>query len=502
MVGRRRRRGNERERQTTVGPFQLPTARLNLLTANQVQQIHEASLAILAHTGVVFDSPSALAHFRQAGARLEGQRVFLDRTLIEAALAAAPPSYTLHARNPAYTITIDRDHCAVMPGGGPPYVLDLDGRRRPGTLADVENFARLSAHAPNIHVMTRKPVEAQDLDPAVRHLACWRAILTLTDKPVQSGFPGGQAEAEDALQMLALVNGGEAALVDRPLAHCSVNANSPLRFDRAMLESLITFAGYGQPVLVSSFVMAGVTGPATLAGTVAQHNAEVLAGLVLTQLVRPGTPFLYGTATSNADLRNAAPAIGSPESALSIAACAQLARFYGLPCRGGGALTDAPQPDAQSHYERTFTLLTSFLSGINYLMHGLGILESYLTISYTQFALDLELLSMVRHFLQPLEVSDDTLALETIAAVGPGGHFLDAEHTLQRFRSVHFLPHISLRQPFEQWLAEGGTDPLTRANQRCRDLLADYQKPAIASDIEAALDDFVRQRTVAILSAA
>ena len=472
----------------------LPRSPFKLLSEGQIEQLHEASLNILSRTGVIIDEPQALNYFRQAGARVEGNRVTIERDLIESCLASVPAQYTLKARNPDRSVSIGGDTCAVMPGGGPPYVRDLDGQRRPGTLADVENFARLSAMSPEVQVMARKAVEAQDIPSSIRHLVCWEAVLTLSDKPGQSGFPGGLAEAEDVLQMLALAFGGEGAINGTPVAHCSVNVNSPLRYDRPMLESLILFARYGQPVLISSFVMAGVTGPTTLAGTLAQHNAEVLAGLVLSQLVRPGTPVLYGTASSNIDMRNAAPAIGSPESAISIAVCAQLARFYGIPSRGGGALTDSPLPDAQSNYERAFTILTSILSGINFLMHGLGVLESYLTLSYEQFVIDLDLLGMVRHMVRPPLISAETLALETIDQVGPGGFFLDAEHTLRHYRQDHFLPRISLRQPYGQWISEGAQDAVERANRRCQEMLESYQKPPIDLEVEGKLRDFVLSR--------
>lgn len=498
--GRRRGPANSTEFPSQLIP--LPRSPFTLFSEGQVEQLHEASLHILSQTGVVFDEPQALAYLRQAGARVKEKRVTLSQDLIESCLATVPAEYKLQARNPDRSVPIGGDWCSVMPGGGPPYVHDLDGRRRPGTLDDVKRFARLSAMSPEVHIMARKAVEAQDVPPPVRHLHCWEAILTLSDKPGQSGFPGGKAEAEDVLQMLALVFGGEKMINGVPVAHCSVNVNSPLHYDRSMLESLILFARYGQPVLISSFVMAGVTGPATLAGALAQHNAEVLAGLVLTQLVRPGTPVLYGTASSNIDMRNAAPAIGSPESLTTIVACAQLARHYGIPSRGGGALTDSPVPDAQSNYERALTMLTSILSGINYLMHGLGILESYLALSYEQFVIDLELLRMISHMVQPPEISAETLALETIDRIGPGGFFLDAEHTLRHYRQAHFLPQIGLRKSYEQWLSEGAQDAVARANQRCREMLASYQKPPIDSEVEGKLRDFVLRRQAEIMDAA
>ena len=500
-----RRRRKNTARHTSL-PVTLPSQslrlnlpRLNFLADSQVEQIHEAALTILSETGIQFNNEAAVTYFRQAGARIEENRVYLRRDLIEHCLDTAPTQYTLKARNPKNSVTIGGNQCAVMPGGGPAYVRDLAGVRRPGTLADVENFARLSAMSPEVHVIARKAVEAQDVPVALRHLECWRAGLILADKPIQSGFVGGQAEAEDALQMLALAFGEEAAIDGTPVAHCSVNANSPLLYDAPMLESLLAFARYGQPILISPFVMAGVTGPTTLAGTLAQHNAEVLAGIALTQLIRPGTPVLYGTASSNVDMRNANPAIGSPESALSIAVCTQLARYYNLPCRGGGALTDSPLPDAQSNYERMFTLLMSILSGVNFLMQGVGILESYLTISYEQFVIDLELLAMIRHLMEPFEISAETLALDTIKAVGPGGHYLEAPHTIRHYRQAHFLPQISLRQPYEQWEAEGAKDAVQRANERCREMLAGYIQPPLDIAKADALHNFVEKRRSQLL---
>jgi trimethylamine--corrinoid protein Co-methyltransferase len=469
-------------------------APLNLLSDAQVEQIHAAALRILAHTGLAFTSDEALGYFRSAGARVDGNRVYLERGLVEQAVANAPAEYTLHARNPANNVTIGGRVCAAMPSGGAPYVRDLVGTRRPGTLADVEAITRLSAMAPEVQIVARKPVEAQDVPVPVRHLECWRAALLLADKPVSSGFVGGRAEAEDALQMLAALFGGESALDGHPVAQCNINVNSPLLYDRAMVEGLIAFARWGQPVVVTPFVMAGVMGPATLAGALAQHNAEVLGGVVLAQLVRPGTPVVYGTATSNVDLRSGAPAIGSPESAISVAVCAQMARHYGLPCRGGGALTDSPLPDAQSNYERMLLLMTSVLSGVHFMMQALGVLESYLTFSYEQFVIDLELLAMLRRLVQPLEVSDETLALDTIEAVGPGGFFLDASHTLRHMREAHYLPSVSQRLPYEQWLADGAPDTARRANQRCQALLERYVPPPVDAAAAGRLDDFVERR--------
>ncbi len=500
--GRRERMQREREDLEDASrsvPITVSIRKLDLLDADKIERIHEASLQILKRTGVEFHSEEAIGIFRQAGARIEGDRVFIEEDLVLHALSSAPAAYTLRARSPRNSVTIGGDYCAVMPGGGPPFVRDLQGTRRAGTLEDVERITRICCLSPEIHVVGRKPVEAQDVPVMARHLHCWRAILTLADKPVQSGFVNGREESMDALRMLAIVFGGENELRKGPVAHCSVNVNSPLVYDTAMVESLLAFARHGQVNLISPFVMAGVSGPTTLAGALALQNAEVLAGIVLTQLVKPGVPVLYGTASSNLDMRTGAPAIGSPESAICIAACAQLARRYNLPCRGGGALTDSPVPDPQSNYERMFTLLTSVLCGVNYLMHGAGILESYLTMSYEQLMLDLDQIAMVRSLVKGIDVSDDSLALETIHHVGPGGMFLDADHTLEHYKAAFFSPRIGIRQSFEKWQSEGAHDALARARTQCEAMLEGYQEPALESSRRGELEEFIQRRSDELL---
>lgn len=504
--GRRggRKKRAERERAAESGasrsiPIVVRSGRLDILKTADVRRIHDASLEILQRTGVEFRSDEAVGHFRSAGAKVDGQRVFIDSALLEHALRTAPREYTLRARNGENDVRIGKGRCAVMPGGGPAFVRDLDGTRRAGRLADVEQCFRLCAMSPEIHVVGRKPVEAQDIPPEVRHLHCWRAALALADKPVQSGFVNGLAEATDALEMLSLVFGGEEALRNSPSSHCSVNVNSPLVYDSPMVESLMAFAAFGQANVISPFVMAGVSGPTTIAGALAQQNAEVLAGVVLTQLVNPGAPVVYGTATSNLDMRTGAPAIGSPESAICIAACAQLARRYGLPCRGGGALTDSPVPDAQSNYERMFTLLVSVLSGINYMMHGAGILESYLTFSFEQFMLDLDQIAMVRSLVAGIDVDDDSLALDTINEVGPGGFFLDAGHTMRHYRDAFFIPRTGVRESFEQWQAGGGKDAVARGRDRCREMLEAWSISELDGAVLGQLDDFVDKRSRELL---
>ena len=500
-----RRRGGRGGRRTRDAAASEPTAsrpadsnRLQptrVLSDADLERIHQAALGILERSGIVFASDLALSHFRHSGARIDDHCVFLDRDTVESALDTAPSEYTLHGRGTHRSVHIGGTHWATMPGGSPAFIRTLDGIRRPGRLEDLKVLTRLANGAPGIHVLARKAIEPQDVDVPIRHLEAWRVVLSEGDKPVQSGFIGGAAEAEDALEMLAICHGGASQLQGRPVAQCSINVNSPRLYDQAMVESLITFANAGQAGLITPFVMAGVTGPITLAGALAQQHAEILAGVVLTQLVRPGAPVLYGAATSNVDMRSGAPATGSPEGALCIIASAQLARRVGLPVRAGGALTDSPVPDAQSQYERMFTLTVSALAGVNYVMHAAGILESYLTTSLEQFVLDLDMLDMVTNLMRGIPVDDATLALDTIHDVAAGGMFLDSTHTLERFHDIFFEPGIGRRQGFEQWQAAGSRDASERARDRMQELLDASTTTPMPADTAARLDDFVERRS-------
>lgn len=472
-----------------------PYGKLTILSASDIDLLHKKSLEILSRTGVVFNNEEAIFWFRKAGVKIQEKRVYLEEEHIDEALSQTPSIYTLKASDSRKDVPIGKDYIAVMSAGGPAFIFDLNRKRRPGTHKDLVDLVKLMQMQDRINVIGRKVVDATDLSPTTRHLDCWRTCLTFSDKPIQSGFVGGQAEAEDVLQMLAIVFGGEDNVQDIPRAQTNVNVNSPLFYDEAMLEALITFSKWGQPVQISPFVMAGISGSATMAGSLVQHNAEVLAGIVLTQLINPGTPVLYGSATSNVDLKTGAPATASPESASSVTALAQLARHYGLPSRAGGALSDSPIPDQQAAFERMMSLMTSVFSGVNFIMHGAGVIESYLTVSPAQFIMDVEMLEMLSKFLEPIEISEDTVPLDVIDEVGPGGIFLSTAHTLERFRNVHFLPEIAIRRGFEQWEADGSIDILTRAEDRCRQVLESYVAPEFSSDIIGQLDNFVEKRT-------
>jgi trimethylamine--corrinoid protein Co-methyltransferase len=336
-------------------------------------------------------------------------------------------------------------------------------------------------------------VEPQDLPVPTRHLDQVYSQFTLSDKALIS--PARSREtALDCVEMAAIVFGGPDEMQQQPVQLGIINVNSPLRYDSSMLGGLITYARYGQPVVITPFILAGAMSPITMAAALAQQNAEALAGVALTQLVNPGWPVIYGGFTTNIDMQTGSPAFGGPEGALALFAGAQLARFYGLPYRGSGSLNNSKIPDAQASYETQMTLWPAIMAHTNLIHHSAGWLEAGLVFSFEKFMLDLEGLLMMYRLLDGIEVTEETLALDWVAEVGPGGHHLGTAHTMARFRSEFHLPLISDRQNYEAWVEQGSLDAGQRAHRLWKELLASYEPPPIDPAVEDALRDYVARR--------
>jgi trimethylamine--corrinoid protein Co-methyltransferase len=309
-------------------------------------------------------------------------------------------------------------------------------------------------------------------------------------KPFMGSAMGAQA-ARDSIQMASILFGSHDQLADKPRMISIMGSLTPLKYDERMLGAMMEYARAGQPQLVGALVIAGATGPVTLAGTLALQNAEILAGIVLTQLVREGTPVVFSGSSSNAEMRSGALSIGSPEMAINASATAQMARYYKLPVRGGGAVSDAKVPDAQAAYESMMSLLMAQVSGVNFVLHSAGILESYSCMSYEKFVIDDEMCGMVKRIKKDYAVTADTLALDVIEKVGPGGHFLDKDHTFDHFREEFFRPLLSNRAKFDGWQAGGSTPVSDTANKKYKKILAEHKTPGLAADTERDLQRFI-----------
>lgn len=472
-----------------------PYAPLEVMSPAQLEQIHQASMHILENIGLEFLDDEAFACWQRTGAKTDPatRRVQPDRGLVLDLVAQAPAQFTLQARNPQHTVTIGGNHINFCTVGAVPYYSDLDRGRRPGTLADFQRLVKLAQMCGPIHLVEGLLIEPQDIPVKQRHLEKGLAVLTYSDKAMTTAAHG-RTVATDYVQMAAIVFGGLEAIRRQPAFISNVNVNSPLRYDERMLGALIVYARHGQPCIITPFILAGAMGPSTLAGAIAQQNAEALAGIALTQLINPGVPVIYGGFTTNIEMQSGSPAFGTPESALALLCGAQLARRYGLPYRGSGSLNTSKLPDAQAAAETQMSLWPAVMAHANLILHSAGWLESGLVCSLEKFILDVEGLAMMHTFLGGLEVNEDTLALDMIAAVGPGGHHLGTPHTLAHFRTAFYQPIVADRLAYESWQEAGSWDAAKRANQVAKQLLKLYELPSLDTAVAEALQAYVQQR--------
>jgi len=492
---RRARRAKPTLEQLPWQSLQNNYPKTELLNATSLDAIHEASLRILEETGVAVLSDQAAELYRAAGATPchDGKRWSLPRKLILEAIASAPSEFTLHARNPEHNLQMGANHLNFCSVASAPNASDMDNGRRTGNQTDFRNLVRLSQFFNVVHLTGGYPVEPTDIHPSVRHLECLRDLATLTDK-IFHCYSLGRQRNLDAIEIARLARGiSHEQLLEEPSLYTIINVNSPLTLDTPMLEGLIAMAEHKQVVVVTPFTLAGAMAPVSIAGALAQQNAEALAGIALTQLVNPGAPVMYGGFTSNVDMRSGAPAFGTPEYMKAAQISGQLARRYGLPFRSSN-VNAANTVDAQAAYESVFALWGAVGGGCNMLMHGAGWLEGGLCASFEKFVLDCDLLQMVAKYLEPLEVNDAELALDAIADVGPGGHFFGTQHTQDRFENAFYAPMISDWRNHESWAESGAPDAMSKANRVWKRALKAYEEPAMPSEHRAALDAFVDAR--------
>ncbi|MBI2780906.1 MAG: trimethylamine methyltransferase family protein [Chloroflexi bacterium] len=486
-----------------------PFTPLEILSADQVEAIHGAALTILRDIGVQVLGAGALDRFeaarahveREGGARGPAGQVRLDPAQVEELVSRAPSRFQLHARNPERGLVFGDRHLVIGAVGGPAFVTDLDRGRRAGNAADFDAYVRVIGSLDIIHQEGGGPLEPTDLPVETRHLDMYRTLATLLDKSWQC-LAFGRTVVEDAADVACITRGIDRdTLVREPSLMTIVNSNSPLRLDGPMSDGLIAMATLGQPVVATPFTLAGAMTPVTLAGALAQQHAEALFMVALAQLVRPGTPMVYGGFTSNVDMRTGSPAFGTPEYVKAAIATGQLARRVGLPHRSSN-VTGAAVMDAQAAYESEMSIWGSVMGGASLLYQGAGWLEGGLTASFEKLILDAELLQQIAEVLTPIVVSDAELGLDAIAEVGPGGHFFGTAHTLARFETAFYQPMLSDWRNFETWQEDGARTATERANGIWKQLLAEYEPPPLDSGRAEALDAFVDRRKREITASA
>lgn len=472
--------------------------RYEYMPTEGIETIHATSMRILEEFGIAFNHDEAVDILERAGCdvdrdALPAPLVKFPRELVMAQIGRAPSSFTLYARNPANDVTIGGNHMVMAPVYGPPNVMDLDRGRREATIEDYRNFCKLAQVVPDLHNAGGTIVEPNDEPQETRHLDMLEALLTLTDKTFMGNVVSAE-NANDSVELAALVFGGREALAARPVMISLINVNSPRLYDTRMLDALVTYARARQPVIVTPFILAGAMSPVAVGGTLVQQNAEALAGITLTQLINPGTPVVYGSFLSNSDMQSGSPAFGTPESAAALLVSAQLARKYNLPFRGGGGLSSSKVPDGQAMWEATMTLWPTFLACTHFVLHAAGWLEAGLVSSYEKFVLDVELLRMMQVFIGGIALDEEGLALDAFEEIGPGGYFFGAAHTMRHFRDAFYRPLVADVQNYIRWEQKGSQTADVRANRVWKKWLADYQRPALDPAIAESIRNYVQRR--------
>ncbi|MBO0845864.1 MAG: trimethylamine methyltransferase family protein [Nocardioides sp.] len=466
--------------------------RYEVLSEDAMATLDAGWRRLVTEVGVEFMDDRALGLFRQAGQKVEDNTVFFDPDFVLEQVAKAPREFDVQARNHDNDVHIGGDSMAFGAVYGPPFVRE-GAVRRDATMADFENFARLSQSYAVLDSAGGVVCEPNDTPLDSRHLDMTFALQTLTDKIYMGNVVSG-VNAADTIAMSSILFGGREVIEQTPATISLINCNSPLRWDSRMLEAQFEYSEANQAVVLTPFILMGAMSPVTVPAALVQQMAEALTGITLSQLIRPGSPVIFGSFLSNIDMQSGSPTFGTPESGIGLLCTGQIARHFGLPFRTGGGLTSSQVPDAQGGYEALMTLLPTFLAGTNWVMHAAGWLEGGLVAGYEKFIVDIELVQMLQHEFTPLEIDEASLAYDAHVEVGHGGHFLGAMHTLERFRDCFYRPFLSSSENFERWSRNGGLDTAARASTVYRQVLTDYEAPPLDDAIRDELADYVSRR--------
>jgi trimethylamine--corrinoid protein Co-methyltransferase len=466
--------------------------RYEILSQDALATLDRGWRRIVSEIGIEFVKPEALELFRRAGQDVEGDNVKLDPEFVLEQVAKAPREFDVRARNPARSVHIGGDHMAFGGVYGPPFVLEGDMRRE-ATMDDFRRFTMLAQSFDELDSAGGVICEPNDTPLDSRHLDMIFALQTLTDKLYMGNVVSGP-NAADSLRMSEILFGGREVLERTPVMISLINCNSPLRWDERMLDAQFEYCAANQPVVLTPFLLMGAMSPVSIPATLAQQMAESLAGIALAQLIRPGCPVIMGSFLSNIDMQSGSPCFGTPESAIGLLCTGQIARRLGLPWRSGGGFTSSQSCDAQAAYEAMMTMLPTFLAGTNWVMHAAGWLEGGLVSCFEKFVVDIEILRMLQEEFTPLEIDDASLAFDAHLEVGHGGHFLGAQHTMERFRTCFYRPLLSSSQNYERWKRNGGLDATARAGEIYRATLDAYEQPPLDDAIRAELEEYVVRR--------
>ena len=464
-----------------------------ILNDEALEIIEYNAETVLEEVGVNFvDNPGALDLWRGAGATVVGERVRIPRGLARKLCSTAPSSYVQHARNPERNVEIGGKTLVLAPVYGPPFVRDLDGGRRYATIADFQNFVRLGYMSKWLHHSGGTVCEPTDIAVNKRHLDMLYAHMTLSDKPYM-GSVTEPSRARDSVAMSKILFGDQ-FVDDNTVMTSLININSPLTFDSVMMGAMEAYARANQACIVSPFIVGGAMAPVTVAGTLTQVLAEVLAGIAYNQMIRPGAPVIFGAFVTSIDMNSGAPTFGTPEATKILYGAGQLARRLNLPFRSGGGLCGSKLPDAQAAFESANTMNAVLMGGVNFALHACGWLEGGLVSSYEKFVMDADQLGVLHSIAAGIEMDKNGQGMDAIHEVGPGGHYLGCAHTQANFKTAFWRSGVLDYRPFETWDEDGSKDTMHLASEKVKRMLAEYVQPAIDPAIDEALVAFMKKR--------
>lgn len=464
-----------------------------ILSEEALEVIETNAETVLAEIGVNFvNNPAALNRWRDAGAEVEGERVRIPRGLARKLISTAPSQFTQHARNSEKSVVIGGKNLVCAPVYGPPFVRDANGGRRYATMDDFRKFVKLGHMSKWLHHSGGTVCEPTDVPVNKRHLDMIHAHMTLTDKPFM-GSVTDPSRAQDSVDMCGILFGQD-FVQENTVMTSLINVNSPLTFDDVMMGAMEVYAANNQACILSPFIVGGAMAPVSVAGTLTQVLAEVLAGVAYNQLVRPGAPVIFGAFVTSIDMNSGAPTFGTPEASQILYGAGQLARRLNLPFRSGGGLCASKLPDAQAAYETAHTLNAALLGGVNFMLHACGWLEGGLVSSYEKFVMDADQLGVLHKLAQGVNVTEDDQAMGAIAEVGPGGHYLGCAHTQANFKTAFWRTNLLDYRPFETWQEQGAPDTQALATARVAHLLDTYQQPSLDPAIEEALNSYIAEK--------
>src|SRR6478672_3289547 len=466
--------------------------RYEILSADSIAVLDRGWRRIVSEIGVQFAKPEAVELFAKAGQQVDGDVVKLDPEFVLEQVAKAPREFDVQARNPANNVHIGGDHMVFSGVYGCPFVREGEVRRD-ATLDDFRRLSMLAQSFPELDSAGGVICEPNDAPLDSRHLDMIYALQTVTDKIYMGNVVSGP-NAIDTIAMTSILFGGREKIEQTPATISLINCNSPLRWDDRMLDAQFEYCAARQPVVITPFLLMGAMSPVSIPAALTQQIAEALTGISLSQLIRPGSPVIFGSFLSNIDMQSGSPCFGTPESAVGLLCTGQIARHFGLPVRSGGGLTSSQTADAQAGYEGLMTMLPTFLAGINWVMHAAGWLEGGLVASYEKFVLDVQVLEMLQQEFTPLEIDEASLAFDAHDEVRHGGHFLGAAHTMERFRTCFYRPFVNSSDNYDRWMRNGAKDAAARARDVAQRKLDEYEQPPLDDAVREELAEYVTRR--------